>query len=179
MNTIDRNEAIAEIKIQEAFVELATETPETVAAVVAQPETVVAAVVAPVATEGKRVTNSQKMRDHIAMLKANGGTVQDAIEFGMNTLKQSKALATRYAVENWERDTTPKRGTCKLTVGKSVAGVAPKKVTNADRVRELIATAKREGRDHAAVIEQAMAELGQTKSLATAYVNNNWSKVVV
>ena len=174
MKTIDRNEAIAQIEIQEAFVELATETPETVAAVAAQPETVAA-----VATEGKRVTNSQKMRDYIAVLKANGGTVQDAIEFGMRTLKQSKALATRYAVENWDRDTTPKRGTCKLTVGASVAGVAPKKITNADRVRELIAVAKREGRDHAAVIEQAMAELKQTKSLATAYVNNNWSKVVV
>ena len=177
MNTIDRKEAIAEIKIQEAFVELATETLETVAAVVAQPEAV-AAVVAPVATE-KRVTNSQKMRDYIAVLKANGGTVQDAIEFGMRELKQSKALATRYAVENWDRDTTPKRGTCKLTVGASVAGVAPKKITNADRVRELIAAAKREGRDHAAVIEQAMAELKQTKSLATAYVKDNWSKVVV
>ena len=174
MKTIDRNEAIAQIEIQEAFVELATETPETVAAVAAQPETVAA-----VATEGKRVTNSQKMRDYIAVLKANGGTVQDAIEFGMRTLKQSKALATRYAVENWDRDTTPKRGTCKLTVGASVAGVAPKKITNADRVRELIAAAKREGRDHAAVIEQAMAELKQTKSLATAYVKDNWSKVVV
>ena len=174
MKTIDRNEAIAQIEIQEAFVELATETPETVAAVAAQPETVAA-----VATEGKRVTNSQKMRDYIAVLKANGGTVQDAIEFGMRTLKQSKALATRYAVENWDRDTTPKRGTCKLTVGASVAGVAPKKITNADRVRELIAVAKREGRDHAAVIEQAMAELKQTKSLATAYVKDNWSKVVV
>ena len=173
MNTIDRNEAIAKIEIQEAFAELATETPETVAAVVAQPETVAA-----VATE-KRVTNSQKMRNHIAMLKANGGTVQDAIEFGMNTLKQSKALATRYAVENWGRDTTPKRGTCKLTVGASVAGVAPKKITNADRVREMIAAAKREGRNAAAVIEQAMAELKQTKSLATAYVKDNWSKVVV
>ena len=177
MKTIDRNEAIAQIEIQEAFAELATETPETVAAVVAQPETVVAAVVAPVASEGKRITNSQKMRDYIAVLKANGGTVQDAIEFGMRELKQSKGLATRYAVENWDRDTTPKRGTCKLTVGASVAGVAPKKITNADRVRELIAVAKREGRDHAAVIEQAMAELGQTKSLATAYVKNNWSKV--
>ena len=174
MKTIDRNEAIAQIEIQEAFVELATETPETVA----QPETVVAAVVAPVATE-KRVTNSQKMRDYIAVLKANGGTVQDAIEFGMNTLKQSKALATRYAVENWDRDTTPKRGTCKLTVGASVAGVAPKKITNADRVRDMIAAAKREGRDHASVIEQAMAELKQTKSLATAYVKDNWGKVVV
>ena len=174
MNTADRKEAIAEIEIQEAFAEIATETPETVAAVVAQPETVAA-----IATEGKRITNSQKMRDHIAVLKANGGTVQDAIEFGMNTLKQSKALATRYAVENWGRDTTPKRGTCKLTVGKSTAGVAPKKITNADRVREMIAAAKREGRDHAAVIEQAMAELKQTKSLATAYVNNNWGKVVV
>ena len=173
MKTIDRNEAIAQIEIQEAFVELATETPETVAAVAAQPETVAA-----VATEGKRVTNSQKMRDYIAVLKANGGTVQDAIEFGMRTLKQSKALATRYAVENWDRDTTPKRGTCKLTVGASVAGVAPKKITNADRVRELIAVAKREGRDHAAVIEQAMAELKQTKSLATAYVKDNWGKVV-
>ena len=173
MNTTDRKEAIAEIEIQEAFAELATETPETVAAVVAQPETVAA-----IATE-KRVTNSQKMRNHIAMLKANGGTVQDAIEFGMNTLKQSKALATRYAVENWDRDTTPKRGTCKLTVGASVAGVAPKKVTNADRVRELIAAAKREGRDHASVIDQAMAELGQTKSLATAYVKNNWDNVAV
>ena len=178
MKTIDRNEAIAQIEIQEAFVELATETPETVAAVVAQPETV-AAVVAPVATEGKRVTNSQKMRNHIAVLKANGGTVQDAIEFGMRELKQSKGLATRYAVENWERETTPKRGTCKLTVGASVAGVAPKKVTNADRVREMIAAAKREGRDHAAVIEQAMAELKQTKSLASAYVKDNWGKVVV
>ena len=179
MKTTDRKEAIAEIEIQEAFAEIASETPETVAAVVAQPETVVAEVVALVATEGKRVTNSQKMRDHIAMLKANGGTVQDAIEFGMNTLKQSKALATRYAVENWERETTPKRGTCKLTVGKSVAGVAPKKITNADRVRDMIAAAKREGRDAAAVIEQAMAELKQTKSLATAYVKENWSKVVV
>ena len=174
MNTIDRKEAIAEIEIQEALVELATKTTETVA----QPETVVAAVVAPVATE-KRVTNSQKMRNHIAMLKANGGTVQDAIEFGMRELKQSKALATRYAVENWDRDTTPKRGTCKLTVGASVAGVAPKKITNADRVREMIAAAKREGRDAAAVIEQAMAELKQTKSLATAYVKDNWGKVVV
>ena len=178
MKTTDRKEAIAEIEIQEAFAEIATETPETVAAVVAQPETVVAAVVTPVATEGKRITNSQKMRDYIAVLKANGGTVQDAIEFGMRELKQSKGLATRYAVENWDRDTTPKRGTCKLTVGASVAGVAPKKITNADRVRELIAVAKREGRDHAAVIEQAMAELGQTKSLATAYVKDNWSKVV-
>ena len=172
MNTTDRNEAIAKIEIQEAFVELATETSETVAAVVAHPETVAA-----IATE-KRVTNSQKMRDYIAVLKANGGTVQDAIEFGMSTLKQSKALATRYAVENWGRETTPKRGTCKLTVGVSVAGVAPKKITNADRVRELIAAAKREGRDAAAVIEQAMAELKQTKSLATAYVKDNWGKVV-
>ena len=176
MNTTDRNEAIAQIKIKEALADLATETPEVVEAAPAQAAVVTVAAPA-TATEGKRVTNSQRMRDYIASLKASNGTVQDAIEFGMRELKQSKGLATRYAVENWDRDTTPKRGTCKLTVGASVAGVAPKKVTNADRVRELIAAAKREGRDAAAVIEEAMAELKQTKSLATAYVKNNWDKV--
>ena len=176
MKTIDRNEAIAQIEIKAALADLATETPEVVEAAPAQ--AAVVTVAAP-ATEGKRVTNSQRMRDYIAVLKSSGGTVQDAIEFGMRKLKQTKALATRYAVENWSREQTPKRGTCKLTVGASVAGVAPKKVTNADRVRELIAAAKREGRDAAAVIEEAMAELKQTKSLATAYVKNNWGKVVV
>ena len=176
MKTIDRNEAIAQIEIEEALVELATETPEIVEAAPAQAAVVTVAAPA-TATEGKRVTNSQRMRDRIAVLKASGGTVHDAIEFGMKVLGQSKALATRYAVENWNREQTPKRGTCKLTVGASVAGVAPKKVTNADRVRELIAAAKREGRDAAAVIEEAMSKLGQTKSLATAYVKNNWSKV--
>ena len=174
MNTTNRNEAIAQIKIEEALVELATATPEVVEAAPAQ--AAVVTVAAP-ATEGKRVTNSQRMRDYIAVLKAADGTMQDAIEFGMRELKQTKALATRYAVENWSREQTPKRGTCKLTVGASVAGVAPKKVTNADRVREMIAAAKREGRDASAVIEEAMAKLGQTKSLATAYVNNNWGKV--
>ena len=174
MNTTNRNEAIAQIKIEEALVELATATPEVVEAAPAQ--AAVVTVAAP-ATEGKRVTNSQRMRDRIAVLKATGGTMHDAIEFGMKVLGQSKALATRYAVENWSREQTPKRGTCKLTVGASVAGVAPKKVTNADRVRELIAVAKREGRDAAAVIEEAMTELKQTKSLATAYVKNNWDKV--
>ena len=174
MKTIDRNEAIAQIEIEEAFVKLATATEEVVEATPAQ--AVVVTVAAP-ATEGKRVTNSQRMRDYIAVLKSSGGTLQDAIEFGMRELKQTKALATRYAVENWSREQTPKRGTCKLTVGASVVGVAPKKVTNADRVREMIAAAKREGRDAAAVIEQAMTELKQTKSLATAYVKNNWGKV--
>lgn len=49
--------------------------------------------------------------------------------------------------------------------------------SNADKVRARIALAKREGQGEEAVIQWAVINLGQTRSLARSYVKNNWNKV--
>ena len=49
--------------------------------------------------------------------------------------------------------------------------------SNADKVRARIALAKREGQGEDAVIQWAIINLGQTRSLARSYVKNNWNKV--
>ena len=181
MKTNNARELIAQIEINTAFAELENDVVENIAVeeVVAKPEVTQVVTVAAVDTAGKKVPNSQKVRERIAIAKANNETHQDVIAWCMSELKQTKGLATRYVVENWDRDTTPKRGTCKLTVGRSVRGVAPRAVTNADRVRELIKAAKLANESKDAVVERAMAEIGQAKSVATKYVNDNWDKVVV
>ena len=177
MNAADKQNLIAQHDIENLHNDLECEVAAT-EAVVARPE-VVAVTIAATDVEGKRVPNSQRVRERIAVAKANNETMQDVIQWAMAELKQTKGLATRYVVENWDRDVSPKRGTCKLTVGKSVRGVAPRAVTNADQVRELIEAAKLTGEEQAVVVERATVQLGQAKSVATRYVNENWERVVV
>ena len=183
MKTADKQNLIANIEINSVHEELAQAKHDKVATVEVAPQPEVAPVVtvavAAPDTAGKKVPNSQKVRERIAIAKANNETHQDVIAWCISELKQTKGLATRYVVENWDRDTTPKRGTCKLTVGRSVRGVAPRKVTNADRVRELIKAAKLANESKDAVVERAMAEIGQAKSVATKYVNDHWDRVAV
>ena len=184
MKTNNARELIAQIEINTAFAELENDVVENiaveeVATTEVAPVVTVAVAVAATDTAGKKVPNSQKVRERIAIAKANNETHQDVIAWCMSELKQTKGLATRYVVENWDRDTTPKRGTCKLTVGRSVRGVAPRAVTNADRVRELIKAAKLANESKDAVVERAMQQLGQAKSVATKYVNDHWDRVAV
>lgn len=178
MKTNFARELIAQNEIETALVEINEVVNETVQPEVA-PTEAVAVTVAATDAEGKRVPNSQRVRERIAIAKANGETMQDVIAWSMSELKQPKGLATRYVVENWDRDTSPKRGTCKLTLGKSVRGVAPRAVTNADRVREIIRAVKLANESKDAAIERAMVEVGQAKSVATQYVNENWERVVI
>lgn len=49
--------------------------------------------------------------------------------------------------------------------------------TNAERVRERIAQAKRNGENEHVVIQWAVMTLGQSRGLARSYVMNNWPKV--
>lgn len=51
--------------------------------------------------------------------------------------------------------------------------------SNADKVRQRIAQAKRAGENQETVIQWAVATLGQKRQLAKSYVANNWPKVVV
>ena len=126
---------------------------------------------------GKKIPNSQLLRNEIVNIKAQGGNQGDAIKWCMEVLGQSKALATKYVVENWERETNPARGTCKTTVGKSTAGVAPKELRKSDIVREMIATAKQQGLQQADLVEPVMQRCNFDKGLATTYIKNNWDKV--
>ena len=126
---------------------------------------------------GKKIPNSQLLRNEIVNIKAQGGNMQDAVKWCMEVLGQSKGLATKYVVENWERETNPARGTCKTTVGKSTAGVAPKELRKSDIVREMIATAKQQGLQQADLVEPVMVRCNFDKGLATTYIKNNWDKV--
>lgn len=132
---------------------------------------------APKKVEGeKRVTNSQRVRDRIAEAKLNNEAPEVVIGWAMSTLGQPRALATRYVVENWNRNTTPARGECKLTVGVSTRGVMPRQVTKAQQVRERIAIAKTNGETQDAVVEWTMTNLAMSKSQAKQYVTNNWER---
>ena len=128
-------------------------------------------------TETKRVPKSQLVRDRIALAKTAGETEIDVINWAMAELGQSRALATRYVAENWNRAQVPARGTCKATVGTSIAGLLPGRVTNAARVREIIAEVKSSGGDQSAAVERAVAEVGQKPAIARQYVAGNWDRV--
>jgi hypothetical protein len=56
----------------------------------------------PVKVAGAK-SNAELMREHIAVIKANNGTVEDAIAYGINELKQSKSQAQIYAKNNWNK----------------------------------------------------------------------------
>lgn len=146
---------------------------QTAAAQPAQPKAVAAE---PAANNAKRVPKSQLVRNRIAEAKAANETPDVVIAWAMENLGQSKALATRYVVENWGRDQTPARGTCKLTVGISTRGIMPREVTKAQQVREAIAAAKANGQDAEEVVEWAVANLQMSKSQAKQYVSNNWER---
>lgn len=128
------------------------------------------------ANNAKRVPKSQLVRNRIAEAKAAHETPDVVIAWAMENLGQSKALATRYVVENWGRDQTPARGTCKLTVGISTRGIMPREVTKAQQVREAIAAAKANGQVAEEVVEWAVANLQMSKNQAKQYVSNNWER---
>lgn len=56
------------------------------------------------------------------------------------------------------------------------AAATEKRASKADVVRSMIADAKRLGKSQDYVIANVVATLGMTKSLARAYVKNNWEK---
>ena len=138
--------------------------------------TTTAAQLVKVDANGKKIPNSQLLRNEIVSIKAQGGNMQDAIKWCMEVLGQSKALATKYVAENWDRETNPARGTCKLTVGKSTAGVAPKELRKSDIVREMIAAAKLQGLQQADLVEEVMQRCNFDKGLAKVYIAKNWDK---
>jgi hypothetical protein len=55
----------------------------------------------------------------------------------------------------------------------------PKAPTKADKVREMIATAKANGVEAKDLIASVVTELGFSRQLAKAYIDGNWNKVVV
>ena len=138
--------------------------------------TTTAAQLVKVDANGKKIPNSQLLRNEIVSIKAQGGNMQDAIKWCMEVLGQTKALAAKYVAENWDRETNPARGTCKLTVGKSTAGVAPKELRKSDVVREMISAAKLQGLQQADLVEPVMQRCNFDKGLATTYIKNNWDK---
>ena len=139
--------------------------------------TTTAAQLVKVDANGKKIPNSQLLRNEIVNIKAQNGGMEDAVKWCMEVLGQSKALATKYVVENWDRETNPVRGTCKTTVGKSTAGVAPRELRKSDIVREMIAAAKQQGLQQADLVEPVMVRCNFDKGLATTYIKNNWDKV--
>jgi hypothetical protein len=48
-------------------------------------------------------SNGQLCREYIAVVKANGGTLDDVIKYGLDVLKQNKYMAKSCAVFNWDR----------------------------------------------------------------------------
>ena len=138
--------------------------------------TTTAAQLVKVDANGKKIPNSQLLRNEIVSIKAQGGNMQDAIKWCMEVLGQTKALAAKYVAENWDRETNPARGTCKTTVGKSTAGIAPKELRKSDVVREMISAAKLQGLQQADLVEPVMQRCNFDKGLATTYIKNNWDK---
>ena len=53
--------------------------------------------------EGKTVTKSQKVRACITAVKAAGGTMASVIAYAMEDLGMTKALATTYTKNNWDK----------------------------------------------------------------------------
>ena len=129
-------------------------------------------------TPTRKLPNSQVIRNEIAAAKAEGRDKDSVIEFGMRVLGQSKALATRYVNENWDRPTQLERkaGVAKTSTAKQTGEV---KVPKSALVRERIAVAKRNSEAPEVVVQWAMENLGFKLGLAKVYVKENWPKVVV
>lgn len=120
------------------------------------------------------LTKAQIIRNKIAEARAAGLEMNDVVAWATVALGMKRGLARTYVVENWDRPTVPVRG------GVVTGDVGDlKTVSNASLCREQIAIAKLNNQAPETVVEWCMTNLGQSRSLATRYVNENWPKVTV